>query len=392
MPLDFRSAIRSEARQAPESGIVGVFNYGRHREGLIPLWVGEGDLPTPDFICAAADRSLKVGETFYTYQRGIPDLRAALARYHARHYGIADDPERFFVVGSGMQAIQIAVAMVAGHGDEVIVPTPAWPNSAAAVEVHGAKAVDVVMTLGNDGWTLDLDRLEAAVTPRTRALFVNSPSNPTGWTASLADLTAILALARRHGLWIVSDEVYGRFVYDGAVRAPSFHDVAAPEDRILYVNTFSKNWAMTGWRIGWIEADPSLGQVIENLVQYSTSGVPTFVQRAAVVALDEGEDFVARQIARADLGRRTVVDGLGGTGRVRFARPTGAFYLYLAVDGEPDDQALAYRLVDEVAVGLAPGRAFGAGGEGYLRLCFARSPDAIAEATERLMRWLRKGG
>lgn len=390
MTSHFLSATRPEAREAPESGIVGVFNYGRLVEGLIPLWVGEGDLPTPDFIAAAAARSLAAGETFYTWQRGVPDLRAALAHYTARHYGVPADPERFFVTGSGMQAIQIAVAIVAGPGDEVLVPTPAWPNSAAAVNIKSARAVEVPMSFGNAGWTLDLERLAAAVTPKTRAVFINSPGNPTGWTATRDELAAILALARKHGLWIISDEVYGRFVYDGVRIAPSFHDVAEPEDRIIYVNTFSKNWAMTGWRVGWIETDPSLGQVIENLVQYSTSGVALFLQRGATAALEQGEDFVAHQVARAARGRDILVDSLRATGRVRFAMPAGAFYLFLAVEGLADDRALAYRLVDEARIGVAPGSAFGPGGEGFLRLCFARSPDNLIEAAGRLSDWLRR--
>ena len=297
------AALRAEARDAPDSGIVEVFNYGRNRDGLIPLWVGEGDLPTPAFIADAATRSLAAGETFYTYQRGLPELRAALARYHARHYGRDFDAERFFVTGGGMQAIQIAVRMVAGAGDEVLVPTPAWPNFAAAIGVSGGRAVEVPMRFGNGGWTLDLDRLFSAAGPKTRAIFVNSPSNPLGWSATLDELKAILDFARAKGLWILADEVYHRFFYEGA-RSPSFYDVAEPDDRILYTNTFSKNWAMTGWRIGWLGAPPALGATIENLVQYSTSGVAAFMQRAATVALDEGEAFVAEQVARAREGRR----------------------------------------------------------------------------------------
>jgi aspartate/methionine/tyrosine aminotransferase len=354
---------------------------------VIPLWVGEGDLPTPRFICDAATRSLAAGETYYTWQRGIPELRQALARYTARTYGVPEASDRFFAVGSGMQAIQIAATMLAGPGDEVIVPTPAWPNSEAAVGIRGATPVPLPMSLGNDGWTLDLGRLADAITPRTRAIFINSPCNPTGWTASLDDLRAILDLARRHGVWIVADEVYGRFVYDRPV-APSFHSVAAAEDRILYVNTMSKNWAMTGWRVGWIEADPSLGQVIENLIQYSTSGVPVFSQRAAATALDHGDGFVEHQVARAAEGRRIVADALAATGRCRFQAPAGAFYLFFAVEGEPDSHRLARKLVEEAGVGLAPGGAFGAAGDGYLRLCFARSRESVTMAADRLVNWL----
>src|SRR5437868_6523235 len=187
-------ALRREAAAAPESGIVEAMNYGRDRPGLIPLWAGEGDLPTPAFICEAATRALAAGETFYTWPRGIPPLRQALARYHTTLYGRAFSPEEFFVTGSGMQAIQIALAMTAGNGDEVVIPTPAWPNAAAAAGVIGARPVEVPMSLGNDGWSLDLDRVAASIGPKTRALFLVSPSNPTGWTASTEDLTTLLRL------------------------------------------------------------------------------------------------------------------------------------------------------------------------------------------------------
>jgi aspartate/methionine/tyrosine aminotransferase len=379
-------ALAHAARSAPESGIVEVANYARGREGLIPLYVGEGDTPTPAFICEAATRALAAGETFYTWQRGIPPLREALARYHTMLYGRTFAPEEFYVTGSGMQAIQIVLAMVAGAGDEVVIPTPTWPNAAAAAGIIGARAVEVPMSFGNGGWSLDLDRLAAAITEKTRALFVVSPNNPTGWTATAADLSALLALARRHGLWIVADETYARFWYGEGPRAPSFFDVAADDDRILFVNTFSKNWAMTGWRIGWIVAHPSLGQVIENMIQYATSGVAPFMQRAAVAALDRGESFVTHTFERARRGREITCDALRATGRVRFAEPQGAFYLFFSVDGEPDARRLALRLVDEANVGLAPGTAFGAGGERFMRLCYARSAEQLSTAMDRLSR------
>jgi aspartate/methionine/tyrosine aminotransferase len=376
--------LRLAARAAPESGIVEVFNYGRQRDGIIPLWAGEGDMPTPAFICDAATRALAAGETFYTWQRGIPPLREALARYHTSLYGRPFSPEEFFVTGSGMQAIQIAIAMTAGTGDEIVIPTPAWPNAAAAAGIVGARPVEVPMNFGNSGWALDLDRVAGNIGSRTRALILVSPSNPTGWTATIEELTTLLALARRHGLWIIADETYARFFYGPAERAPSFLDVMEPDDRVLFVNTFSKNWAMTGWRMGWVMANPALGQVVENLIQYSTSGVAQFMQRAACVALERGESFVAHQIARARSGRDIVCKALAATGRCRFAVPDGSFYLFFSVDGETDTRRLAMRLIDEAGVGLAPGTAFGAGGEGFLRLCFARGATDLETASRRL--------
>lgn len=378
------AALRPEASGAPESGIVEVANYGRGRQGLIPLWVGESDIPTPSFISDAATRALAAGETFYTWQRGIPELRQALANYHTSLYGRPFDAEEFYVTGSGMQAIQIALTMLVGAGDEVVIPTPTWPNAAATAGIIGARPVEVPMTFSPEGWSLDFDRLAAAITPRTRVLFLVSPNNPTGWTATREDLTTLLALARAHGLWIIADETYARLWYGEGKRAPSLYDVIEPEDRVLFVNTFSKNWAMTGWRVGWIGANPALGQVIENMVQYATSGVAQFMQRAAVAALERGEGFVTHMVERARRGRDLCCAKLGAVARCHFAVPQGAFYLFFFVDGEADTRRLAIRLVDEANVGLAPGTAFGAGGEPFLRLCYARNPEQLEIAIARI--------
>lgn len=383
-------ALRAEAREAPESGIVEAMNYGRRRGGVMGLWAGEGDLPTPDFISQEAARALAAGETFYTWQRGLPELRQALADYHTRLYGRRFDPDEFYVTGSGMQAIQTALAMTSGAGAEVIIPTPAWPNAAAATGVIGATPVYVPMTFGNNGWALDVEKLAAAVTPRTRAMVVVSPSNPTGWTATPEDLRFLLDLARRNGLWIVADETYARFWYGGGERAPSFYDVMTADDRILFVNTFSKNWAMTGWRMGWMAVNPALGQVIENLIQYSTSGVAQFMQRAGVVAIQKGEDFVHSQIARVRKSRDIACDILGRTGRCRFVVPQGAFYLFFSVDGETDTRQLVFRLIDEAQVGLAPGTSFGPGGEHFVRVCYARDPNQVEDAMTRVAKVLMK--
>ena len=298
--------IRPAMRDVTPSGIVEVFNYGRGRLGLIPLWVGEGGLPTPAFICAAAKASLDRGETFYTDQRGIPELREAIASYMTRVYGtapggLAFSPESFFVTIGGMHAIEIATRLIAGSGDEALIPSPAWPNFVGAVETTGARAVPV--PLDRKGrWSLDPERLGAAVTPATRAIFFNSPANPTGFVATREEIAATLDIARRNDLWIIADEIYGRVTYDGA-RAPSFHDVMAPDDKILFVQTLSKNWAMTGFRIGWLEAPLALAAAIENLVQFTTSGVPVFTQRAAIAALTEGEAFLENQIERCRRSR-----------------------------------------------------------------------------------------
>jgi aspartate/methionine/tyrosine aminotransferase len=376
-------AIRPEIKALPESGIVELVNYARNKKGLLQLWVGEGDRPTPPFIAEAAMQALKDGETFYTYQRGIPRLRKALGDYLSRTYKTTVDPERVYVTVGGMQAIKETAQMLVNPGDEVIVPSPCWPNIAAAVEIMAGKVKPVPLTFGNRGWTLDIERAMAAAGPRTKAIFVNSPGNPTGWTMNREEQRALLDFARKRGIWIIADEVYGRLVYEGTA-APSFLEIADPDERVVVVNTFSKNWAMTGWRIGWVVASKQLGQVYENLVQYNTSGVPTFLQFGAAAALEQGDGFVAETVARCRTARDMVSETFARLPRVRYAPPAGAFYAFFAVDGEPDARKLAIRLIDAANVGLAPGTAFGPGAPNFLRLCFACSLDRLGEGLKRI--------
>ncbi|MCO4318777.1 pyridoxal phosphate-dependent aminotransferase [Phyllobacterium sp. 21LDTY02-6] len=380
--------LRHEAAAAPESGIVAVMNHGRRQENVIPLWAGEGDLPTPDFIRDAANRGLANGETFYTWQAGIPELRQALSDYYHRHFALRLPVEHFYVTGSGMQSIQLAIQATAGTGDEVIYLSPAWPNFAAAAAIGGARPVAVTQDFTGNGWSLDPQKIKDKITPRTKALFINTPTNPSGWTADIETLKEILAMARANGLWIIADEIYSQFYYGGR-RAPSFLDVMDAEDRIIFVNSFSKNWAMTGWRVGWLVVHPSLGTTIENLIQYSTSGVAQFMQRGAVAALDEGDEFVRMQVERARQARDILCARLIDTGRVRLSPPAGAFYLFFGIDGITDSYRAAFDIVDQAKVGLAPGTAFGEGGEAFLRLCFARRLDQIETAADRLAEWIK---
>ncbi len=384
----FIGSLSAAAREVPASGIIAAVNHGRSKAGVIPLWAGEGDLPTPRFIVEAAERALRDGATFYTHQLGIPPLREALAAYYEAQFGRAFDPDSFFVTGSGMQAIQISVRLCLGPGEEILVPSPAWPNIAGAAIAQGSVPVPVALREESGRFALDVGDLEAAITPSTRAIFVNSPANPTGWVANRQTLEAILDLARRHNLWIIADEIYSRFVYDGSARAPSFLDIAAPDDLIVYVNTFSKNWAMTGWRMGWIHATPALKSTIANLIQYSTSGIAEFMQWAGVTALNDGEWFVRHMVDRARQGRAIVNEGFAGNNRVTYSAPDGAFYAFFRVAGLVDATEAAFRLIDEAGVGTAPGTAFGAGGDGFVRVCFARSSDSLREAMGRLGHYL----
>ncbi|HLW28167.1 MAG TPA: pyridoxal phosphate-dependent aminotransferase [Kiloniellales bacterium] len=376
--------LRPEVEALGVSGIQQVWEMGFQKPDVIGLWVGEGDVPTPSFISDAAIASLRAGNTYYTHKRGIPPLREALAQYHARLLGIAPDPERISVTSSGMAALTLIFQAVVAQGDEVILVSPIWPNAAAAVQIAGGRPVEVSLDSQADGsFELDIDKLTAAIGPRTRALFIASPGNPTGWMMEQEQQREILALARERGLWLIADEVYHRFTYDRPW-APSFASIAEPEDALICVHSFSKAWAMTGWRLGWLLHPPSMGETFGKLIEYSSSGAQHFLQDGAVAAIRDGEAFVTELVERCREGGDIVFDALSDCPRVRIARPKAAFYAFFGVEGMTDSLTFAKQLVLEAGVGLAPGAAFGAGGEGFLRLCFASSPQRIAQAMERL--------
>ena len=381
--------ISIRAAGAPRSGIGEIVAHARGRDNLMPLWIGEGDLPTPDFISRAASEAMLAGETFYTWTQGIPELRQAIVRYYQRHYGTALSTDNVYVTGSGMQSIVLAIQTVAAAGDEVLYLSPSWQNVVSAVGVAAAKAVPVTLDFADGRFSLDIDRLEAAITPKTSAMFINTPSNPTGWTATKDDLSAILELARRHGLWIIADEIYGLYYFPGP-RAPSFMDVMEEGDRIIFANSFSKNWCMTGWRVGWMVAPAEIGQTLTNLIQYSTSGVAQFMQKGAIAALDHGDDFIRSNIERARTSRDILCDALVATNRVETLKPDGALYAFLKIDGVTDSRAEAFRIVDETGVGMAPGTAFGPGGAPFMRACYLRDPRQIEDAAGRLSDYIRR--
>ena len=389
------SSIRQSQQDEPDSGILRAVNHGFGRKSLIPLWTGEGPLKTPDFICEAASKALFDGETFYTWQRGIPELRQALADYHERFWPGPFSPDRFYVTGGGMQAIQVALQLLLDKGDEVVIPSPAWPNFPGPMRMMGAKPMFVPMVYHDRTWSLNLDKMRDTIGPKTRAICLISPSNPIGWVASRDDLIAIRDMAREAGIWIVADEVYARFHYDEAgktgKRSASFMDVCDQDERVIYINTFSKNWAMTGWRIGWLQAPVVIGQAIERIIQYNTSGTAAFMQKGAVAALQQGDDFLQMQLDMAVECRAKAAVALGQFNNVSFENPRGAFYSFFRIDGLTDSLNATLQIIDEANVGLAPGGTFGPGGEGFLRMCYLRDPDSLEEALARLSDWLRKG-
>ena len=382
--IDPAADLSPRVRGVGTSQIGLVADRGRDDPAVVKLWIGEGDLPTPPFIVEAAHEAMRAGHTRYTTSLGLPRLREALSAYHARHWGVDVSPDRFTVTSGGMNAIMQALQALLDPGDEIVIPSPAWPNLGAAVRVTGGVPVSVPYRVLPDGrFALPLADIEAALTPRTRVLVVNSPSNPTGWIMPLAEMAALRDLARARGLWILSDEVYAHFTYGNAV-APSFLQVCTDTDRLLVSNTFSKNWAMTGWRAGWLVYPRGLASTFAALGQYNTTSIPTFVQHAAIAALEEGDAFIRAMVGRCAESRAILVDGLSRLPGVTIAPPEGAFYLMVHVAGGEPSLALALRLLEEAKVGVAPGTAFGPEGEGFIRLCFAISPALAREAVTRL--------
>ncbi|WGF89994.1 pyridoxal phosphate-dependent aminotransferase [Marinivivus vitaminiproducens] len=368
--------------------ICDVADMAREDPDVIKLWIGESDLPTPDFIREAAAAAMLAGHTRYTYSLGVPALRDALSRYHARRLDVAVAADRFSVTAGGVQAVMQAFQAILEPGDEVIVPVPTWPNLIEIVRILGGVVVPVPYRLENGAFRLDLDDVAQAITPRSKAIAINSPSNPTGWIMPREQTVAVRDMARRRGLWLISDEVYAHFTYDGG-RAPSFLEICEPTDRLIVVNTFSKNWCMTGWRIGWLIFPQGMATVFDNLSQYNTTSVATFVQHAAIAALDRGDDVIDGLVRRAAAGREIICDALERLPQVRVIRPQGTFYFFFAVDGMTDGYGTAVRLLKEAKVGVAPGSAFGPGGAPFLRVCFAVAPDRIAEASERIAGFFR---
>ncbi len=376
-------------RALAQNQIAEVADLGREDPEVIKLWIGEGDLPTPSFVVDAAAAAMRAGHTRYTYAHGLPRLRQALSDYHRRHWGVEVPAGRFTLTAGGMNAIMQAMQAVLSPGDEVIFPAPHWPNLAATVQVLGGVAVPVALDRGADGgFSLSLGAIEAAITPRSRVIAINSPSNPTGWVMSKGEMAALRDLARERGLWILSDEVYNHFTYGNSI-APSFLQVCTAEDKLLISNTFSKNWAMTGWRAGWLIFPQGMEQVFDNLGQYNTTSIPTFIQHACIAALEEGDDFIRTMVGRCRDSRDIFSEGLAAIPGITTQAPEGSFYLMFSVAGETDSKALAIRLLREAKVGLAPGTAFGPEGQDQLRLCFAVDTALAREAMRRLEAYFR---
>ena len=381
--------MRAAVRDLPGSKIREVANAGLGRSDVLAFWFGESDEPTPAFVRDAAIASINSGDTFYSHNLGLPELRDALSGYvSGLHRPVK--ASRIAVTSSGVNALMLAMQALVGAGDEVVAVVPVWPNLTAQPAILGATLKRVSLRVQGGAWTLDMAALLSAVTEATRVLLVNAPNNPTGWTLTRDEQQTILAHCRRTGTWIVADEVYERVFFGGSATAPSFLDIAEADDRLIVAHSFSKSFLMTGWRLGWLVVPPTLIDAVGKLIEFNTSCAPVFVQRAGLAALAQADAFVPGLIERLKTCRDTLVPALAAVPGVQLANPSGGMYAFFRVDGENDSLAFAKRLVGDVGLGLAPGAAFGDEAEGWLRWCFAsRDPQRLLDGVERLKKALR---
>ena len=396
--------MRQTIQNLEESQIREVANAGLGRSDVLAFWFGESDEVTPDFIRAAAIESLQRGETFYAHNLGLPELRQAIASamtaQHASQPGATPMAmERIAVTTGGVNALMLAVQALVDAGNEVVAVTPVWPNLTAQALIMGAQLRTVALTPQTAGadagaWTLDLPRLLTSITPSTKLLILNAPNNPTGWTLSREEQSAILAHCRQTGTWILADEVYENLYYAPSANgsAPSFLDIAAPEDRLVVVHSFSKSYLMTGWRLGWLVMPPQMTAAMGKLVEFNTSCASVFTQRAGIVALQRRDEVTPRVVAHLKTCRDTLIPALRTLPDVQVALPLGGMYAFFQLPGHSDSLATAKRLVAEAGLGLAPGSAFAPEAAGWLRWCFAsKDLGRLTQGVERLGDWLRRG-
>lgn len=382
--------MREAIHNLEASKIREVANAGLGRGDVLAFWFGESDEVTPEVIRQAAIDSLQQGETFYAHNLGLPELREAVARYmSALHPAI--EASRIAITSGGVNALMLAVQALVDAGDEVVAVTPVWPNLTAQPAILGARVRSVPLVPKAGQWTLELDALRAAVTPATKLLIVNAPNNPTGWTLTRAEQQAILDHCRRTGTWILADEVYERLYFEATPKgcAPSFLDIAVPEDRLVVAHSFSKSFLMTGWRLGWLVLPPALMEGMGKLIEFNTSCASVFTQRAGIAALAHSQEITPRVVAHLKACRDTLVPLLADIPGIQVAPARGGMYAFFRLEGFDDSLALAKRLVAEAGLGLAPGSAFAPEAQGWLRWCFAsKDPQRLVQGVERLKSWL----
>lgn len=381
--------LRQEILDVVESPLVRIATAAEAMPGSIKLCYGESDMPTPEFICRAAYDAALAGHTFYTHPAGSPELRQAIAAKVLELQGVVCQPSEIMATVGGTMAIHVAIRALVGRGDNAVIVSPAYAIYHNSVIMSGGEPRHVPLALDGDRFVLDFDRLERAIDRQTQLIVVNSPSNPTGWMMTVDEQRAIAGVAGRHGVVILSDEVYERLVFDADI-APSLARVIDDTDRLIVVNSFSKTYNMTGWRLGWAQSSAAVIRHLSKAAEFITSNPTALVQQAGIAALRDGEPYVRDVRAHYAARRAQVSTALRGLGGVTLPEPLGAFYAFPRIDGLTDSTLLTAEVLQESGVALAPGAAFGAAGEGHLRLCFAASEATLTEALARLhVSWSR---
>jgi aspartate/methionine/tyrosine aminotransferase len=384
--------VAATAQQVPYTRIREIAEAAMKMDGVLKLYFGESNVPTPEYIKQAASAALADGYTYYSENAGLPGLREDLAAYYRRVHGVEVDPRAEIVVtASGVQALNVAIRCLVDPGDEALVLTPIWPNGPAIVRMDNAIPVEVPLAFHHGRYRVDFDALKTALSPRTRLLVYTSPSNPLGWVATEDEQAGLLAFARRHDLWLLADEVYDRLYYAGRALgdpAPSILRQATRGDAVIVAQSFSKTFCMTGWRIGWLVARRDVAEKAAQLNEFTVSHAASFVQRAAQTALARGEAEIRSLLERLRENRDFCLEALRGIPGVTVPSPDGAFYVFPRIEGLTDSFAFCWKLLQETKVGIAPGVAFGAGGEGAVRICYAAERSILEPAMERLARFL----
>jgi aspartate/methionine/tyrosine aminotransferase len=357
-------------------------------DGVLRLHFGESNMPTPSYLKEAAYQAMNEGYTFYTENAGLPGLREAIAdKYNQLHQVDLNPHDEMVVTASGVQALNVSIRCVIDPGDEAIVLTPNWPNASAIVSLFGGYPSEIPLAWNGERFEIDFDRLEAALTPNTKLLVYASPSNPLGWVAKLKDQQALLDFCRRNKLWLLADEVYERIYYSGPV-APSILRLCTRDDAVIVVQSFSKSFCMTGWRLGWLVARQDLAKKATQLNEFIVSHAPSMVQRAGQTALKQGDEEVCSMVESLQKRMSFCFEALRSIKSVAVAKPEGAFYLFPRIDGVEDSFSFALSLLKETKVAVAPGAAFGNGGEGAVRICFAADISVLEPAMERIQKFL----
>ena len=375
------------------SRIRDVANAGLGRSDVLAFWFGESDEVSPEFIRQAAIDSLQSGETFYAHNLGLPALREDISHEMQQRHGAGIGMDRIAVTSGGVNALMLAMQAIVNPGDEVVVVTPVWPNLTSQPVILGAQLKTVCLEPKHGRWTLPIEKLLTEVTTQTRLLVVNSPNNPTGWTLTRAEQQTLLKHCRRTGTWILADEVYENLYYLPSDNrcAPSFLDIASPDDRLVVAHSFSKSFLMTGWRLGWLVMPADMTEHMGKLIEFNTSCASVFVQRAGVVAMRRAADIVPQVVTQMQACRDRLFAELRSIPGLDLAVPDGGMYAFFSISGLTDDVDTAKRLVAEAGLGLAPGSAFAPEAQGWLRWCFAsQDQDRLGVGARRLRDWLVK--